>query len=255
MTPTGSIIPCYAEINNYLYQVKLNCKSVIISEQSRPQESRGRCYPMIFQNRRQAGEKLARELQALGRKNTIVLAIPRDGVAVGGAVAKGIGCPFDVIPLMKIPIPWNPEASYGVVAMDGTMVWNRPLMNRLELSERELEMAAAVVIEEAKRSEQLYRRGSPFPNLDNKTVVLIDDGLASGYSMLAAVNFVKKRRPGSIIIATPVASDIACRMLAAEEGIERIIALVQDPEPFFSLESYYREYKFLTDDDVIRELG
>ncbi|MGO9687880.1 MAG: phosphoribosyltransferase [Syntrophobacteraceae bacterium] len=210
---------------------------------------------MIFQDRRQAGEKLAEELQTLGLKNTIVLAIPRDGVAVGSAVAKGIGCPFDVIPLMKIPIPWNPEASYGVVAMDGTMVWNRPLMNRLELSERELEMAAAVVIEEAKKSEQLYRRGNPFPKLDNKTVILVDDGLASGYSMLAAVNFVKKRRPGSIIIATPVASDIACRMLAAEEGIDRIIALIQDPEQFFSLESYYREYKFLTDDDVIRELS
>ncbi len=210
---------------------------------------------MIFQDRRQGGEKLARELQALGLKNTVVLAIPRDGVAVGGAVAKGIDCPFDVIPLMKIPIPWNLEASYGVVAMDKTMVWNRPLMNRLELSERELELAAAAAVAEAKRREQLYRRGKPFPKLDNRVVILVDDALASGYSMLAAVNFAKKRRPRSIIIASPVASDIAYRMLAAEEGIDRIIALVQDPEQFFSLESYYQEYKFLTDDDVIRELS
>jgi putative phosphoribosyl transferase len=210
---------------------------------------------MIFQDRRQAGEKLARELQTLGLKKAFVLAIPRDGVAVGNAVAKGLSCPIDVIPLMKIPIPWNPEASYGVVAMDGTMVWNRPLMNRLELSERELELAATVFIEEAKKSEQLYRRGNPFPELDNKTVILVDDGIASGFSMLAAVNFTKKRHPRSIIIAAPVASDTAYRMLAAEEGIDSIVALIQDPEQFFSLESYYREYKFLTDDDVIRELG
>jgi len=210
---------------------------------------------MIFQDRRQAGEKLAHKLQELELRNAIVLAIPRDGVAVGSAVAKGIGCPLDVIPLMKIPIPWNPEASYGVVAMDGTMVWNRPLMNRLELSDRELEVAAVAVIQEAKRREQLYRRGKPFPVLNDKTVVLVDDGLGSGYSMLAAVNFTKKRKPGSIIVASPVVSDIAYRLLAAEEGIERIVALVQDVEQFFALESYYREYTFLTDDDVIRELG
>lgn len=210
---------------------------------------------MIFLDRKQAGEKLAGELRPLGLKNAFVLAIPRDGVAVGSAVAKGLGCPFDIIPLMKIPIPWNPEASYGVVAMDGTIVWNRPLMNRLELSERELELAATVFIEEAKKSEQLYRRGHPFPELENKTVILVDDGLASGYSMLAAVNFTKKRCPHSIIIATPVCSDMAFRMLAAEQGVDKIIALVQDPEQFFSLESYYREYKFLTDDDVIRELS
>jgi putative phosphoribosyl transferase len=210
---------------------------------------------MIFVDRRQAGEKLARGLKALGLKNVLVLAIPRDGVAIGCAVAKGLGCPFDVIPLMKIPIPWNPEASYGVVAMDGTIVWNRPLMNRLELSERELELAAAIFIEQAKKSEQLYRRGLPFPELKNRTVILVDDGIASGYSMLAALNFAKRRRPRSIIIATPVTSDTANRMLASEKGVDKIVALVQDPEQFFSLESYYREYKFLTDDDVIRELS
>jgi putative phosphoribosyl transferase len=210
--------------------------------------------PMIFQNRKQAGENLAQELLTLNLTHAVVLAIPREGVAVASPIAKALVCPFDVIPLMKIPIPWSHEASYGVVALDGTKVCNRPLMNRLELSERELEMAAVVVIEEAKRRATVYRQGRPFPQLENKTVILIDDGLGSGYSMLAAVNFTKKRNPRSIIIAAPVISDIARRLLAAETGIDRILGLVHDAEQFFSLETYFQDYTFLNDDDVIREL-
>jgi len=209
---------------------------------------------MFFQDRKQAGEKLAQELSALNLTNAVVLAIPREGVAVASPVAKALACPFDVIPMMKIPIPWSREASYGVVAMDGTKVWNRPLMNRLDLSERELEMAAVAVIEEAKRREHIYRQGRSFPQLDDKTVVLIDDGLGSGYSMLAAVNFTKKRNPHSIIVAAPVISDIARRLLAAEQGIDRIVGLVHDAEQFFSLDSYFRDYAFMSDEDVIREL-
>jgi len=209
---------------------------------------------MFFQDRKQAGEKLAQELSALNLTNAVVLAIPREGVAVASPVAKALACPFDVIPMMKIPIPWSREASYGVVAMDGTKVWNRPLMNRLDLSERELEMAAVAVIEEAKRREHIYRQGRSFPQLDDKTVVLIDDGLGSGYSMLAAVNFTKKRNPRSIIVAAPVISDIARRLLAAEQGIDRIVGLVHDAEQFFSLDSYFRDYAFMSDEDVIREL-
>jgi putative phosphoribosyl transferase len=209
---------------------------------------------MIFQDRKQAGYKLADALQTEPLNNAIVLAIPREGVAVAAPVAETLECPLDVIPLMKIPIPWSPEASYGVVAMDGTMVWNRPLMNRLELSERELEMAAAVVIEEAKRRSELYRRGRPFPELKGKIVILVDDGVGSGYSMLAAAHFTAKRTPRTIIIASPVVSDIARRLLSAEKGVHRIVALVNDAEPFFSLQTYYRDYAFLSDEDVIREL-
>jgi hypothetical protein len=118
--------------------------------------------------------------------------------------------------LVKIPVPWSPEASYGVVAMDGTMVLNRPLVNRLELSERELEMATAAVLRGAQGRERLYRRGRPFPELAGRTVILVDDGLASGYSMLAAVNFAAKRKPRSIIAAAPIASDAACRLLGGK---------------------------------------
>ncbi|MDA8423192.1 MAG: phosphoribosyltransferase family protein [Nitrospiraceae bacterium] len=209
---------------------------------------------MIFQDRTQAGRKLAQELKSLGLIDPLVLALPRGGVPVGRAVSNVLACALDVIPLMKIPIPWSPEASYGVVAMDGTPALNMPLVHRLELSERELEVATSLVRHEAERREQLYRQGKPYPELENRSVILVDDGLASGYSMLAAVNFVKKRRPRAVIVAAPIASDSAVRMLAADRDVAAIVTLVNDAEPFFSLAAYYKEFKTLTDGDVLREL-
>ncbi len=210
---------------------------------------------MIFQDRTQAGKKLAQELKSLGLIDPLVLALPRGGVPVGRAVSNVLVCTLDVIPLMKIPIPWSPEASYGVVAMDGTLALNMPLVHRLELSERELEIATSLVRQEAERREQLYRQGKPYPELENRSVILVDDGLASGYSMLAAVNFVKKRRPRAVIVAAPIASDSAVRMLAADRDVAAIVTLVNDAEPFFSLAAYYREFKTLTDSDVLCELA
>lgn len=210
---------------------------------------------MIFQNRAQAGELLARQLTVPPLLNPVILAVPRGGAPVGAAIAKALDCPFDIIPLIKIPIPWSPEASYGVVAMDGTMALNKPLIHRLDLSERELELAAAIVLAEAKRREGLFRQERPFPALAGKTVVITDDGLASGYSMLAAVSFTKKRGPRLLIVASPVASDAALRLLKAEPGIDRFVIPNVDAEQTFSLSSYYKEFKTLTDDDVMREVA
>jgi putative phosphoribosyl transferase len=210
---------------------------------------------MIFKDRTEAGEKLAQALNDRMLINPIVLALPRGGVPVGKAVAQMLNCTLDVIPLMKIPIPWSPEADYGVVAMDGTMALNSPLVDKLELSEQELEVATFMVLQEAQRREQLYRQGKPFPLLENRTVILIDDGLASGYSMVAAVSVVKKRQSHTIVVAVPVASDVAFRMLAADREIASIVTLVNDSEPFFSLSAYYRDFRPLTDDDVLRDLA
>jgi putative phosphoribosyl transferase len=209
---------------------------------------------MVFQNRTQAGEKLAQELAKLALVDPLVLALPRGGVPVGIAVAGALNCPCDVLPLMKVPIPWNPEASYGVVVMDGTVVLNKPLINRLELSGPELEIAANRVLQEARKRAQLYRRDKPFPVLENRTLVLADDGLASGYSMLAAVTFAKKHHPHAIIVATPIASDTAYRLLAADKEIAHVASLARNAEQIFSLADYYRDFPRLTDDDVVRLL-
>ncbi len=210
---------------------------------------------MLFQNRTEAGEKLAQELLKLAPVDPLVLALPRGGVPVGIAVARVLDCPCDVLPLMKIPIPWNPEASYGVVVMDGTVVLNKPLINRLELSGPELEISANRVLQEAKKRALVYHRGKPFPVLANRTVVLADDGLASGYSMLAAVTFAKKQKPRSIIVAAPVVSDSASRMLSADKEITHLVSLVRNAEQIFSLADYFREFTSLTDDDVVHLLS
>lgn len=210
---------------------------------------------VIFQSRGQAGEKLAREVLTLELRNPLVLAIPRGGVPVGRSVAKLLACPLDVIPMIKVPIPWTPEASYGTVVSDGTLALNIPLINRLELSEREIELASRNVMHEVQRRERLYRNNIPFPCLDDKSVVIVDDGLGSGYSMLAAVNFVKKKSPRMIVAASPAASDIAFRMLAAVPQLNLLLVLRRDPEPVFALESYYRDFTPITDDDVVRCLS
>lgn len=141
---------------------------------------------MIFHNRSQAVEKPAQELMRLKLRDPFVLAIPRGGVPVGSVVAKALGCAFDVIPLIKVPIPWNPEASYGAIATDGTIALNMSLIHRFELSEREIEMAAWKVMQEVERRAQLCRNNKPFLSLEEQSVIIVDDGLGSGYSMLAA---------------------------------------------------------------------
>jgi predicted phosphoribosyltransferase len=210
---------------------------------------------MIFHSRSQAGEKLAGELLSLALRDPFILAIPRGGVPVASSVAKVLGCPHDVIPLIKVSVPWSPEASYGAITLDGTTALNMSLIHRLELSEREIEMACAGVMQEVQRRDHQYRNGRPFPLLDGKSVVIVDDGLGSGYSMLAAVDFALKRKPRMIVAASPVASDMAYRMLAEKPQVNLIIALIRDPEPVFSLESYYKEFTPVTDDEVVRFLS
>lgn len=210
---------------------------------------------MIFKNRAHAGEQLARALSAHQPAGPFVLAVPRGGVPVGAVVARALACPFDVIPIAKIPIPWSPNASFGVATPDGSIELNKPLVNRLELSEKELELSTQQALQEVKRRDALYRQGRPFPELTKNTVIVIDDGVASGYSMLAATHFIATRRPRGLIVASPVASDAAYRMLKAEPGLAGLVILSVDSGQFFVMSSHYREFAALTDDDVLRELA
>ncbi len=210
---------------------------------------------MIFVDRAQAGEKLGRELRALSLADPIALAVPRGGMPVAAAVARALDCACDIVPMMKIPIPWFPDASWGAVASDGTLALNEPLVHRMEVSLRELEMSAVAVSQEAKRREQAYRGDRPYPDLGGKTAVIVDDGLGSGYSMLAAIRFARKRAPRGIVVAAPVASESAYALLAEEPGIERLVVLTRDGEQVFSLAAHYKDFPTITDDDVRRFLA
>lgn len=209
---------------------------------------------MLFLNRLQAGEKLGRELQGLQSGSALILAIPRGGAPVAAAAAKTLGLPFDIVPLIKIPIPWFPDASYGAVASDGTMALNQSLVHRLEVSVRELELTAAKFSLEAKRREVLYRGDRPGPDAAGRPVIIIDDGLGSGYSMLAAVQFVRKRTPEKIVVAAPVASEAAFGLVSAEAGADNIVVLTRDPSQFFKLAAHYKDFSRVTDDEVKRLL-
>ncbi len=210
---------------------------------------------MIFQNRAHAGEQLGKELLSLELRRPLVLAIPRGGVPVATSVASLLACALDVIPLIKIPIPWMPEASYGALAVDGTVALNMPLIHRLELSEREIEMRSQTLVDDVQQRARMYRDDRPFPLLEGRSVVIVDDGLGSGYSMLAAVDFVKKKDPFMIVVASPVASDPAFRMLAQKPQANLTIVLVRDAEQLFSLAAFYRDFTPVSDEDVVRSLS
>ncbi len=168
---------------------------------------------MIYEDREEAGIILARELGHVDPEKTRIIAIPNGGVLVGAAMAKKLGVPLDIIVIRKIQIPWNTEAGFGSVASDGSIILNHPLLNQLGLSDAEVEAQ----IEKTRRNvldrTRLYGAPTSFPHLKGKAAILIDDGLASGVTMEAAVRMVRKYSPTSIVVAVPTASTSAMRRL------------------------------------------
>jgi len=140
----------------------------------------------LFRDRLDAGRKLAERLIGLAGEDSIVLAVPRGGVPIGSAIAQRLACPLDLIIPRKLPIPANPEAGFGAVMGDGTIVLNEPLVRGLKLTKGEIDAIVAEVSAEVRRREQEYRGRTPPPLLSGKQVILVDDGLASGYTMIAA---------------------------------------------------------------------
>ena len=202
-----------------------------------------------FFDRLEAGKELSFSLLKFKGEDVLVLAVPRGGVPVGFEVAKALKVPLDVIVSRKIPIPWNTEAGFGAVAPDGTLVLNEPLTSRLGLDEEEIDRLAKEVEEEIRRREKIYRGERPFPTLEGKIVIPVDDGLASGITMLAALRFIKKQKPEKVIVAIPVASGSAVRLLSPE--VDELISLYIHPEHLsFAVASFYQHWRDLTDEEV-----
>jgi len=200
-----------------------------------------------FQDRAQAGRLLAAELASrnLG-SSTIVLALPRGGVQVGAAVAEALKAPLDVIVVRKLGVPWQPELAMGALA-GGTRVLDQALIAGLEISRQEVEAVIAREAREMERRETLYRGGLPALNLRGRIVVLVDDGLATGSTMLAAVRHVRDMQPQKLIVAVPVGSPQACSHLSKEADECICLAL---PEPFGAVGAWYRDFRQVTDAEV-----
>lgn len=203
----------------------------------------------VFEDRLSAGLELAKKLEGLVERDAIVLSIPAGGVPVGYMVAKKLRLPFDVIVVRKLHIPWNPEAGFGAVTWDGMVVFNEPLLSRLRLSKAEVERCVNEERRAVKRRVELFRGNKPFPKLEDRTVLLVDDGLASGYSMLAAARSVKKREPREVIVAVPTASLGAIELV--KNLADKVVCLnVRSGLPYAVADAYVRWYD-LSEEEVL----
>ena len=164
---------------------------------------------IIFENRHDAGRKLAEELKQYQGKPVVVLAIPNGGVPMGLEVARALKGEFDVVISRKIPMPLSPEGGFGAIADDGTMILNEDIVKKIGLTMPQIDYEANKVRAVIKKRTMLYRGNRPLTRVIGKTVIIIDDGLASGITMKAAVESVRHRRPKEIIVAVPTASTTA----------------------------------------------
>lgn len=213
------------------------------------EESNYRDRILVFRDRFQAGKLLADKLQEYsGNPNVIILALPAGGVPVGYSVAKELAVQVDVIIVRKIQIPWNTEAGFGAVTWDGKILLNEDLVKHLDLTEEEIESAIQKTKSNVQERLRKFRDDKPAPNLIDKVVILVDDGLASGFTMLAAARSVRESKPKKIIVAVPTASLGAIEMLSP--AVDVIVCLNVRSGPSFAVAEAYENWYDLTDDEV-----
>jgi predicted phosphoribosyltransferase len=206
----------------------------------------------VFRNRRHAGELLAEELKNLVSERSLVLAIPSGGVPVGYEIAKRLSLPLDIIIVRKIPIPGETEAGFGALSFDGEVFLNQPLIDRLGITEEEIETQKEMVRRQIERRWNIFRGGRAFPEISGKDVILVDDGLASGYTMLAALSSVKKRKPKRVIAAVPTAPQTAVDLILPE--VDTLICLNIRSAAVFAVADAYVEWYDLSEEEVLEYL-
>jgi putative phosphoribosyl transferase len=203
---------------------------------------------MLFRDRADAGRQLLGRLGAYqGRSDVIVLGLPRGGIPVAYEVARGLGAPLDVFLVRKLGVPGQEELAMGAIATGGIRVVNRDVVDALRIGEDVLDRVAAEEARELARREVQYRGDRPEPELRGRTAVLVDDGLATGSTMRAAVAAVRAQGPARVVVAVPVAAPSTCEELRRE--VEEIVC-VATPEPFMAVGRFYDDFSQTTDDEV-----
>lgn len=206
-----------------------------------------------FRDRQDAGWQLAQKLQRFaGRDDAIVLGLPRGGVPVAREVAQILRLPLDVLIVRKLGVPGQEELAFGAIASGGVRVLNAEVIVGAGIGALTIERVAAEQLRELTRRELAYRGHRPYPILEGKVVILVDDGIATGSTMLAAVRSVRAHAPGSLVLATPVAAPESLKARAGE--VDEIVCLIV-PRQLQGIGEWYEDFSQLSDDDVRAQLA
>lgn len=208
---------------------------------------------MNYSDRYQAGTILADFLQKYShRKDVIVLALPRGGVPVAYEIARRLSLPLDIFIVRKLGLPSHVELGMGAIASGGVAVFNEEIVNALHVKKSVLDEVLKAEQEELIRREFVYRGNKPFPELKGKTIILVDDGIATGYTMRAALAALEQKKPADIIIAVPVAARSTCEEFA---DLGKTIICPRQPVGFYAVGLWYDDFSQTTDDEVMELLG
>jgi predicted phosphoribosyltransferase len=204
--------------------------------------------PGHFKNRNEAGQQLAEKLAPYADEpDVIVLALPRGGVPVGYEVARALGVPLDVFLVRKLGVPGYEEFAMGAIASGGVRVMNERVIRLLHIPEYTIEAITTSEQRELERREHLYRGDRAPPDVRDRTVIIVDDGLATGATMHAAVKALRRQQPARIVVAIPTASPDIC--LQFQPVAEDVVCLIM-PEPFHAVGVWYRDFNQISDGDV-----
>lgn len=214
------------------------------------EERRLRDKQSVFEDRADAGERLASALEAYRGTHAIVLAIPSGGVPVGIKIARQLVLPFDLLIVRKLQIPFNTEAGFGAMTLGGEVLLNNELVQSLGLGKDVINATIKVTKEILARRNQLFRMGKSMPDCTGKTVIITDDGLASGYTMRAALRWVNSMKPQKIVAAVPTGSERTVR--AVQKEVDELVCLNIRTSLRFAVAEAYHNWYDLSDEDVLR---
>ena len=201
-----------------------------------------------FSDRREAGVELASKLrQYAGRNDVVVLALPRGGVPVAFEVAESLDAPLDIFLVRKLGMPGHPEYAMGAIASGGVRVLSEDVVRAYNIPQSAIDLIARKEQEELERREREYRRGAALTDLRGRVIILVDDGLATGSTMKAAVQAVRLHRPARVVVAVPVGAPSTCEEFA-DVTDETVCA--RTPEPFSAVGQWYRDFSQTTDEEV-----
>jgi predicted phosphoribosyltransferase len=206
----------------------------------------------VFQDRTHAGQVLARMLEADDKQAGIILAVPAGGVPIGVVMAEKTGLDFDVAVVSKITLPWNTEAGYGAVAFDGTVKLNKDLVRRVNLTAEDVKKGIEKTTAKVARRVKKLRGRKLFPDLGNRSAILVDDGLASGFTMRVAVTALRNAGAGRIVVAVPTGHRRSVEMIARE--VDKLYCANIRGGLSYAVASAYRHWSDVAEEDVVKIL-